>query len=334
MSPMSTNRAHRVPDVLLVAAALLAAAPVAPAGDATPAAAAPAPSAGSPAAERAGTLRVASWNIEWLAAREGTGAVPRTAADYERLRGYADRLDADIVALQEVDGAGAARRVFDPARYAFLFAAGGGSAQRAGFAWKKSLRVTPHADVVALALDGRSRRGADMTVHAPNGDLRLLSIHLKRGCASGRLDGPDEACAMLLEQSRRLEEWIDARAGEGIAFAVLGDFNRRFTTKDPFWLGIDDADPPEADLTDAGFGRRPPCQGGRYRQYIDHIVLSRTASAWLLPNSFFQQVFDPADDARLEVLSDHCPIAATLDPSRRGGTAAPDSSRRAIAAKP
>jgi endonuclease/exonuclease/phosphatase family metal-dependent hydrolase len=309
MSPMSTNPPRCGRRALLVAAALAAAALPVPAGSA------PAPAPAN--AERAGTLRVASWNIAWLGARGGTGSVPRTQADYDRLRVYAERLDADVVALQEIDGAAAARRVFDPDRYAFLFAAGGGSAQRAGFAWKKSLRVTPHADVVALALDGRSRRGADITVHAPLGDLRLLSIHLKRGCASGRLDGPDEACAMLREQSRRLEEWIDTRAGEGIAFAVLGDFNRRFTANDPFWLGIDDAEPPEADLTDAGFGRRPPCWGGRYRQYIDHIVLSRTASAWLLPNSFFQQVYDPSDEGRMEALSDHCPIAAVLDPSRR-----------------
>ena len=310
MSPMSTNRALRAARALLVPLALATAAALAPAG------AGPLP-AGAPVGASPGTLRVASWNIAWLSARDGSGSVPRTKADYDRLRNYADRLDADVIALQEIEGAGAARRVFDPARYEFLFAAGGGSVQRAGFAWKKSLRVTPHPDVVALALHGRSRRGADITVHVPTGELRLLSIHLKRGCVSGRLDGPEEACTMLREQSWRLEEWIDARAAEGIAFAVLGDFNRRFTANDPFWLGIDDADPPEADLLDAGFGRRPPCWGGRYRQYIDHIVLSRTASAWLLPNSFFQQVFDSSDEGVMEVLSDHCPIAAVLDPARR-----------------
>ena len=275
------------------------------------------PERAAPPAGGLALLRLASWNIAWLAARDGTGAVPRQEVDYERLRRYAERLDADVVALQEIEGVAAARRVFDPARYAFLFAAGGGSAQRAGFAWKKSLRVTAHPDVVPLALGGRSRRGADITVHAAGGDLRLLSIHLKSGCASGRLEGPDDACAMLRRQSLFLEDWIDARAREQVPFAVLGDFNRRFSAKDPFWLGLDDADPPEADLTDAGFDRRPPCWGGRYRQYIDHIVLSRTASAWLLPNSFAQQVYDPSDQGSMKVLSDHCPIAAVLDPSRR-----------------
>jgi len=261
-------------------------------------------------------LRIASWNIAWLAARDRDGAVPRREADYARLRGYASRLDPDVVALQEAEGVAAARRVFDPDRYLFAFAAGGGSAQRAGFAWKRGLQVTRHPDVSALALGGRSRAGADITVHTERGDLRLLSIHLKAGCPGGRLDGGDAACRLLAEQGRALETWIDARAGEGGAFGVLGDFNRRFTGRDPFWVDLDDSDPPEADLHDAGFGRRPPCWNGRYAQYIDHIVLSRTAAAWLVPGSFRQQVYDEADAPWEGVLSDHCPIEVRIDLAR------------------
>lgn len=257
-------------------------------------------------------LRLASWNIAWLAARDREGAVPRRESDYARLRRYAARLDPDVVGLQEIEGAAAARRVFDPDRYAFAFAAGGGSAQRAGFAWKQSLEVTRNPDVAALALGGRSRAGADITVHAARGDLRLLSVHLKSGCPGGRLDGAEEACRLLSDQRRALEVWVDARARDGGAFAVLGDFNRRFSDRDPFWIDLDDADPPEADLVDAGFGRRPPCWNGRWRQYIDHIVLSRSAAGWLIPGSFAQQVYDPDDAAWEQVLSDHCPIAITL----------------------
>lgn len=262
------------------------------------------------------TLRLASWNIAWLAARDREGAVPRSESDYARLRRYAERLDPDVVGLQELEGVAAARRVFDPDRYAFAFAAGGGSTQRAGFAWKRSLRVTRHPDVAALGLGGRSRAGADITVHADRGDLRLLSIHLKAGCPGGRLDADDTACRLLAEQGRVLEAWIDARAREGAVFAVLGDFNRRFSSRDAFWTDLDDSDPPEADLLDAGFGRRPPCWNGRYTQYIDHIVLSRTAAGWLVPGSFVQSVYDPADASWEAVLSDHCPIAIRLRTGR------------------
>ena len=40
-------------------------------------------------------LRVATWNLEWLNRRDGTGPVKRVEADYARLRRYADKLDAD-----------------------------------------------------------------------------------------------------------------------------------------------------------------------------------------------------------------------------------------------
>ena len=273
------------------------------------------PAPASPRTE-GGDLRIASWNIAWLAARDREGTVPRGESDYTRLRRYAERLDPDVVGLQELEGVAAARRVFDPDRYAFAFAAGGGSAQRAGFAWKRGLRVTRHPDVASLALGGKSRAGADITVHTPRGDLRLLSIHLKSGCPGGRLDPAETACRLLAEQGRALETWVDARAREGAAFAVLGDFNRRFSARDPFWTDLDDSDPPEADLLDAGFGSRPPCWNGRFRQYIDHIVLSRTAAGWLVPGSFAQRVYDAADASWEPVLSDHCPIEVTLRAGR------------------
>jgi endonuclease/exonuclease/phosphatase family metal-dependent hydrolase len=62
-------------------------------------------------------IKIATWNLEHLAERNGEGCRPRTDADYETLRRYADRLDADIVAFQEVESASAAARVFDPNKY-------------------------------------------------------------------------------------------------------------------------------------------------------------------------------------------------------------------------
>ena len=260
-------------------------------------------------------LRIATWNIAWLSSRNGAGEIRRAPADFERLRRYAERLDADIVALQEIEGVQAARRVFDPERYEFHFAAQsrrGGQAQRAGFAWRRSLIVTANPDVDSLALGGRSRRGADVTVHLAQGEIRLLSVHLKADCVSKPLTSPDTACRELASQEVALEAWIDARAREGRPFAVLGDFNRRFTARDPFWTALDDGDPPDATLTDAGFGRRPECWGGRYRSFIDHIVLGRRASQWLVPGSFTQQLYEPQDTPYESTLSDHCALLATL----------------------
>ena len=62
-------------------------------------------------------LKVASWNLEHLAERDGEGCAPRTEADYARLREHAIALGADVVAFQEVQNRAAAERVFDPALY-------------------------------------------------------------------------------------------------------------------------------------------------------------------------------------------------------------------------
>lgn len=67
------------------------------------------------------TLKIATWNIEHLHGGIDQGAVKRDLDDFARLAKYVDLLDADVVALQEVDGDAAAVRIFDPAEYNFFF---------------------------------------------------------------------------------------------------------------------------------------------------------------------------------------------------------------------
>ncbi|NEQ44067.1 MAG: hypothetical protein F6K00_11130 [Leptolyngbya sp. SIOISBB] len=69
----------------------------------------------------AAPLKIATWNIENLRASENSGPNPRTRADYQRLAQYSEQLDADIVALQEVEGVAAAIQVFDENEYDFFF---------------------------------------------------------------------------------------------------------------------------------------------------------------------------------------------------------------------
>jgi len=279
-------------------------------------AAAPPPAAAAPA------LKIATWNIEWLTTRDSRGR--RTPASYAALREYARALDADVIALQEVDGAEAATLVFDPGAYRFHFTHDADNVQRAGFAWKKELDVTPNADVKALAMNGR-RPGADVTLRAAGRELRLLSIHLKSGCQERQLSDADEDCAILRRQLPALEAWIDDRAREAVPFAVLGDFNRAFGARDEFWPEIDDATPASSDLTDAGAGAKPACWNGRYQRFIDHIVLSRDAAGWLAPGSFRELVFEANGDPH-GGLSDHCALSVVLgDGETRPGGARVDA---------
>ncbi len=69
----------------------------------------------------AATIKIASWNIAWLNDENDTGMVQRKDEDYDVLKEYAKQLDADLVALQEVENAKAAMRVFDNSEYSFYF---------------------------------------------------------------------------------------------------------------------------------------------------------------------------------------------------------------------
>ena len=59
------------------------------------------------------TIKVATWNIENFT--EGS----RTVAELSMMAELVDILDADVIALQEVDGPEAAQLIFDPNEYEF-----------------------------------------------------------------------------------------------------------------------------------------------------------------------------------------------------------------------
>lgn len=261
-------------------------------------------------------LRIATWNMEHLSEDGAKGCKPRTDADYETMRRYAERLNADVVAFEEVESVKAAARVFDPDRYQLLiearppgnpFPCGEGrtlTRQAVGFAIRKGIAVERAPDLTDLQLgDPNLRGGVDVTIRAPgHAPLRLLAVHLKSGCFSG---DAAKACPTLMRQVPILERWIDARAEEGVRFAVLGDFNRRLARADDVvWREIDDADPPNADLTLAEGAAAPKCDP-RYSEFIDHIVLDARAARDL--EGFEELTYAPGERG-----SDHCPVVARL----------------------
>jgi hypothetical protein len=78
------------------------------------------PPKGSPAPHPSGRLRLATWNLENLHAQDGQStslepdpSVKRVATNYERIRCYVRLFDPDILAVQEVEGESALRRVVD-----------------------------------------------------------------------------------------------------------------------------------------------------------------------------------------------------------------------------
>ena len=274
------------------------------------------PAANGPAA--AAVLKVATWNLEWLTLRHpGDPALPsdvkpRSPQDFARLRAYAKILNADVVAMEEVDGPAAAAKVFPPDRYALHFTRDH-VVQRVGIAIRRGISFTANPDVRGLDpyppdATEQLRSGADVTLHLGGTNLRVLAVHLKTGCIDVSLHNRRRACFVLREQLPVLEHWIAARRRHGTPFLILGDFNRVLGPRDAFLAGLDRITP----LAVATEGYRNPCWGGRYSTFIDQILAGDAAREWMDPASFRVLVYRETAPVWRDRLSDHCPVMVDL----------------------
>jgi len=289
-------------------------------------------------AER-GPVRIATWNMNNLYQIVGEplreGAPVRNEADYATLRRYAERLAADVVALQEVAGPPAAARVFPAETYELYFSgryeqdlASGLPSDRiyTGFAVRRGVFdsvVKTDYDALSVSVPGEDRPtrwGTDLVVTQGGKQLRLLAVHLKSGCSKGNLETPrTNECKALALQLPPLEAWIDQRAREAVPFVVLGDFNRAFDAygaRDHLWKEIDDGNPAPLDLFRLPEGQASECWRGtplHHSDPIDFLVFDEQAFALVEPESFTQLTYDAADlDPARKTPSDHCPIAVSL----------------------
>jgi len=248
------------------------------------------------------TLRIATWNIEHLSRNNRQGKTPREEEDYVALKRYASLLNADIIALQEVDGEEAAKRIFDSAEFDFHFAQGT-SKQNVGFVVKKGIEWAPRTDLDALNV-GRVRPGVRITLFPDEEPIELLGVHLKSFCFSQPRTSRSKDCKKHWKQVPIIEAWIDELASQSKAFIVLGDFNRRLSSdNDEVWDEWDDGQPDGLSLSLPTMNRLSNCWGGEYPDYIDHILGN---DVQFIEGSFDQLVYDT--DTGNE-LSDHCPIS-------------------------
>jgi endonuclease/exonuclease/phosphatase family metal-dependent hydrolase len=264
-----------------------------------------------PAATVAAELKVATWNLNWLTERPaGDPSLPddvhvRVAQDFDLLRQYAIQLNADIIAIQEVDGRAVAARVFPPDQYS-IHMTRDDVVQRVGIVVRRGLAYDVNPDVTAIQGDRHAhlRSGADVTLHLGAGPLRILAVHLKTGCDDAPLTRTRRrSCEELRAQIPPLQAWIAARQQEGVPFIVLGDFNRHMDGRDQLWAALSNAAP----LVRATEGRSSVCWGTE--AFIDHIIAGGAARDWMqLPTLRVLSYRESSDDWK-ERLSDHCPVS-------------------------
>lgn len=255
-------------------------------------------------------LKLATWNLEWLTARNASALElpadqrPKQPEDVALLARYAAELDADVIAIQEVDGRAAAGLVFPPDRYA-VHMTRDHLVQKVGIVVRRGIHFTVNPDVTSLSPpELHLRSGADITLDLPGSPLRVLAVHLKTGCRESPLIRTHRhACQELAEQVPGLAEWIGARRAEGTPFVVMGDFNRWLEGNDQLLAAMEKAAP----LVQATAGVASPCWGGE--RFIDHILAGGAAREWLETGTLRVLVFRETAPEWKERLSDHCPVS-------------------------
>lgn len=258
---------------------------------------------------RASELKVTTWNMEWLTSNPDDlpeGTHPKPAAGIEALRRYALLLDADVIAIEEVDGPAIAAQVFPPDRYQ-VFMTHDRARQRVGIIVRRGIPARQNPDLAALDLYPEARHplrsGADVTLDLPSGPLRLLAVHLKTGCHYDTLTSRRPACRTLREQVPPLQGWIAQRRADRTPFIVLGDFNREMDGRDDLLAALRESAP----LAQATEGQASPCWGGT--TFIDHILAGGAAKGWMEPGTLRVLVYRERDEASRTLLSDHCPVS-------------------------
>jgi endonuclease/exonuclease/phosphatase family metal-dependent hydrolase len=256
-------------------------------------------------------LKIATWNLNWLTTRvAGDHALPsdvqpRNDQDFDRLAQYAQELNADLIAIEEVDGFKAASKLFPRDRYS-IHMTRDHVVQRVGIVVRRGLHYDANSDLTELS-ENHLRSGADITLHLSTSDLRVLAVHLKTGCWTQPMPKTQSpACRELLDQEGPLQSWISDRKSAGEAFLVLGDFNRAMEGRDTFFAALQQAAP----LVRATAGHSSPCWGGG--NFIDHILAGGPAAQWMQPDSLKVLVYRETDPTLKERLSDHCPVSVRL----------------------
>ncbi|MFD2265413.1 endonuclease/exonuclease/phosphatase family protein [Lacibacterium aquatile] len=297
-----------------------------------------------PLSATAQTLRIATWNLGFLTEQpdqvnadfNGPVAVRRSPEHFARLARYAERLDADIIAIEEVENEAVARLVFDPTKYE-IFLTNEQDHQRVGFAVRhgvvhqKNPTSLPLFDVLGTPdtppTQRSLRQALQMTVQFGGLSIEMLAVHLKSRCAREPVSTANDHCPDFAKQVPVLKAWLKEQHEANKPFIVLGDFNREFediapqgngtylVSDDEVWKEMLSAAP---DLVRTTAGQRSHCWGAYYAQFIDHIVLDGQAAKLLRPYTFYQMVFDeqPRSDEEgrylREYLSDHCPASVLM----------------------
>jgi exonuclease III len=285
------------------------------------------------------SIRLAAWNINNLNDVAGVAlrdrAPIRAEGDYVLLNDYRERLDPDVIALQEMGNPKAAARIFPPDQYEVIFEGRfqpdqPGDVHTALAVRKNKVRIIEKGDFEPLSViheaDNRPvRRGVQALLEVAGDRFWVMSVHLKSGCFAKSLKPPSASqvdCKTLAKQMAPLEQWIDEKESTGLPVIIMGDFNRKFDVhgqSDHLWAEVDDGQPSPLNLWRLPFRTASECPTTRQsdREFpIDFLVFNEKAWPGVDQQSFFELLYDDEDVSLGDRLSDHCPHAVDFTPGQ------------------
>lgn len=270
------------------------------------------------------SLRIASWNIAWLSE---TGYPQysesmRNQDDWQTLSYYSDKLNADVLALQEVNGKGAISKLVGDGYHVFLSErslANNSSNQfkdinqYTGFAVNKRYSVVEHRDLnLNVDRNGKLRFATYIEIVRPEApSIHALSVHLKAGCQSKERN--NRSCRILRAQGEKLNAWINEREAEGDEYLIMGDFNHNLAFKGDWLLTLLskgnslELASQNTKATCEIRSNRNPNQTHRFRNLIDHILVSPGITSRSVAQLNYQK-----QDVLSYTLSDHCPVQGLI----------------------
>ncbi|MGR5144754.1 hypothetical protein ACQKPX_24190 [Photobacterium sp. DNB23_23_1] len=283
------------------------------------------------AAVTAKPLSIATWNMEHLASQNDKGCMPRVSADYLKLKKYAEKVNADVFALQEIQNVEALQRVFDKDEYTLIVSdrpetkpydckswdeklkkkvktGKKSTTQNVAWAIKKDVKheYSTTANIKELDLNTYLRYG--LVLHLPEHDLVLVNLHLKSSCYDGNLPSYDAGCTVKQVQLERLNKWVNQQDTKNIA--LLGDWNTKiwsmqdYTTKQF----------PSFNVNTLSLKSCNPnyVKSGKAQPGVDNIFTNFTDKEAVLYN-FGEANSEGVENNREQMLSDHCAIKLNLE---------------------
>ncbi|BED91377.1 hypothetical protein PspMM1_38450 [Pseudoalteromonas sp. MM1] len=271
-------------------------------------------------ANTAQPLKVVTWNVEHLAYPINTGCKPRTLSDIEAMKAYANSLNADIFALQEVASKEALKQIFPQSEWQLIVSNRAASPaytcrktgalstqQKVAFAVKKSIPVLKSTPFEPLGLTKTGLRyGLQLTVNSPQGPTDILNVHMKSGCfVDDYLKSDSPACKTYAQQAPVLDSWIAKREAANTPYIVLGDFNHRISAPYNRLTRTLISNERSTSITTKNL---PGCQA-RYPAPIDHIIVGKM-DATNIANSAQVHLFKNMQKEAM--LSDHCAVSVSI----------------------